>query len=149
MNSGQVRVIDDNNIRSKGVTFVLFSNGDNSVKNNNDYNDDAFGFVFLGGYILSRDAIFAGTFLILSALAAIATRNGKLPTTKAVPAAVAGCTFLFNLIIPNEKLYELLPFIERAEPSLPLDSSWIELGFCTVSMVYGFILSSSSEEENI
>lgn len=143
MNSSQMRVMGRNNSGISGTTMVLFSN--NGI-NSNDYNDIAFGFVFLGGYLATRDAIFAGTFLLLSAIASIATRNRKLPATKAVPAAVAGCTFIVNLIIPSDKLYEILPFIEKAEPSLPLDSSWIELGFCSVSMLYGFISSAADRE---
>lgn len=123
------------------------SNDGQNTKSNNNYNDDAFGFIFLGGYIVTQDTIFTGTFLLMSALAAIATRNGKLPATKVVPAAVAGCTLIVSSIVPKDKLYEILPFIQNAEPALPYDSSWLEVGFCSVSMLYGFILSTSNDEE--
>lgn len=112
-----------------------------------DYNDDAFGFVFLGGYLVTGDALFAVTFLLLSALAAIATRSGKLPATSIVPAAVAGCTYIVNFVIPSDKLYEIIPVIEKAETLLPLDSSWLELGICSVSILYNFIQASSNQEE--
>ena len=132
---------------SEDNTFLQLSNDSQKTKSNNDYNDDAFGFVFLVGYIATRDIIFTGTFLLLSSLAAIATRIGKLPATKAVPAAVAGFTLIANLLIPKEKIYEILPFIQGTEPALPYASSWLEMGFCAISMLYGFILSSSSDEK--
>ena len=153
--SSRTKVFD--NTSSTTVATFLSNDNNNSQKsnnnnNNNDYNDDAFGFVFLGGFIVTRDPFFAGTFLLLSTLAAIATRNGSLPATKAVPAAVAGCTLIVALILPKEQLYELLqPFIEKTTESslsFPVDSSWIQVGLCTVSMLYGFLLSSSDHEEN-
>jgi len=147
-NAGQMRVINGINNRSKGATAVQLSNDFYNGKSDNEYNDDAFGFVFLGGFLITQDPIFAGIFLLLSAVAAIATRNGKLPATNAVPAGVAGCTLIVNLMIPKDKLYELLPIIEMGEPSLPLDSSLIEIGICTVSMIYGLILFPSNQEEN-
>mmetsp|Transcript_25187 Transcript_25187/g.59400 ORF Transcript_25187/g.59400 Transcript_25187/m.59400 type:complete len:194 (+) Transcript_25187:91-672(+) len=124
---------------------VSLSNDNNSQKANTDYNDDAFGFIFLGGFVVTQDPLFAGTFLLFSAIAAIATRNGKLPATNAVPAAVAGFTLIVSLLLPKDQLYQLLT-IQRPEPSLPVDASWIQVGFCTVSMLYGFLLSSSDEQ---
>ncbi len=128
------------------ATTTLLSNNDSNAENTNDYNDDAFGFVLLVGYVVTHDIIFAGTFVLLSAIAAIATRNGKLPATNSVPAAVAGLTYIVNLILPSETLYELLPFIERPDAALPLDVSLIELGICSVSILYGFVRSSSKQE---
>jgi hypothetical protein len=142
-----MRVIGDVNNRNKSATAVQLSNDFYNGKSDNEYNDDAFGFVFLGGFLITQDPIFAGIFLLLSAVAAIATRNGKLPATNSVPAGVAGCTLIVNLIIPKDKLYELLPIIEMGEPSLPLDASLIEIGICTVSIIYGLILFPSNQEE--
>jgi hypothetical protein len=141
-NSSQRRVVSGINNRSKDTTAVLLSNDFYNGKSDNEYNDDAFGFVFLGGFLITQDPIFAGIFLLLSA------RNGKLPATNSVPAAVAGCTLIVNLIIPKDSMYELLPFIEMGEPSLPLDSSLIEIGICTVSMIYRLILFPSNQKEN-
>ncbi len=130
----------------KTATTTLLSNNDSNAENTNNYNDDAFGFVLLIGYATTHDAIFAGTFVLLSAIAAIATRSGKLPATNSVPAAVAGFTYIVNFIIPSETLYQLLPFIERPEAALPVDISLIELGICSVSILYGLVLSSSNKE---
>jgi len=129
------------------ATTTLLSNNDSNAENTNDnYNDDAFGFVLLVGYVVTHDIIFAGTFVLLSAIAAIATRSGNLPATTSVPAAVAGLTYIVNLVLPSETLYELLPFIERPDAALPLDVSLIELGICSVSILYGLVLSSSNKE---
>ena len=146
--SSQTRDANDIGSMSKVTTTIFLSNNGSNMEGNNNYNDDAFGFVFLGGYIVTRDAVFAGTFLLLSALAAIATRNGKLPATNSVPAAVAGCTFIVNLITPNDELYQLFASIERSEPFLPVDVVWVKLGFCAVSMIYGFMTTSSHQKEN-
>ena len=146
--SSGIRPIDAFGGELKASTTSLFSNNDYETEKAENYNDDAFGFVLLIGYVVTHDVIFAGTFVLLSALAAIATQNGKLPATKSVPAAVAGLTYIVNLIIPNERLYELLPFIERPETSLPVDISLVQLGICSVSMLYGFVLSSPNQEED-
>ena len=149
-NNGDPRrtIVASNNHRGRGTPGLFLSGSSNDY--NNDYNDDAFGFVFLGGYVLTRDVFFSGTFLVLSAVAAIGTRAGRLPSTRAVPASVAGATLVvLSLLHPfYEPLCDLLPFVERPESSvLPLDPSTIQLGLCTVSMLYGFVLSSSEEEE--
>lgn len=130
--------------RRNVATFL--SNDNNSQTNNKDYDDIAFGFIFLGGYITTQDIFFTGTFLLLSAVAAIATRNGKLPAKTTVPAAVAGLTLLVSQLLPKEQLYEVLPYIPKAEPSLPIDTSLVQAGLCTVSMFYGFL---SSDDEDV
>lgn len=143
--SSRTNFLDEHHSGNRDVAMFL-SNDNNSQKVNTDYNDDAFGFVFLGGFVVTQDPLFAGTFLLLSAIAAIATRNGKFPATNAVPAAVAGLTLIVSLLLPKDQLYQLLT-IQRPEPSLPVDACWIQVGFCTVSMLYGFLLSSSSERD--
>jgi hypothetical protein len=45
------------------------------------YNDDCFGLIFLSGLAVTNDPIFAGTFLTLSFLAALATSLGKFPAS--------------------------------------------------------------------
>ena len=146
--SSRVGPADTFNWKPKTSTTILRSKNDYEIEKTENYNDDAFGFILLIGYVVTHDVIFAATFVLLSALAAIATQKGKLPARKSVPAAVAGLTYIVNLIIPNERLYELLPFIERPETSLPVDLSLVQLGLCSVSMLYGFVLSSTDQEEN-
>ena len=148
-NLGSGPIFEKSAYTNNDTTLLLLSKDGRNMKSNNYYNDDAFGFIFLGGYVVTHDSIFIATFLLISTIAAIATRNGSLPATKAVPAVVAGCTLIVNLIIPKEKLYDIAPFIQNTKPALPYDISWLEAGFCTVSMLYGFILSSSNDEENI
>ena len=55
-------------------------NNDNNTLGNN-YNDDAFGLVFLTGALVDKDYEFSGIFMVLSAVAAAVSRNrpgGKL-----------------------------------------------------------------------
>jgi len=134
----------DRNIIRSVVAYLLPDKQDVSNNSNNDqktksknYNDDAFGFVFLGGFILTEDPVFAGIFILFSTLATIGTQNGILPAKNAVPAAVAGLTLIVSLLTPIPKEPSQLPNI---------DTSLIEIGICTVSMLYGFILSSDREE---
>ncbi|VEU36010.1 unnamed protein product [Pseudo-nitzschia multistriata] len=132
----------------RGVSVFLSNNSDNARKEGNgSYNDDAFGFIFLGGFAVTQDPFFAGTFVLFSAIAAVATRNGTLPSSRAVPAAVAGFTLIASLLLPTDQLYSLFA-LERPELSLPADVSVIKAGFCTVSMLYGFLLSSTEQNEN-
>jgi len=134
----------DRNIIRSVVAYLLPDKQDVSNNSINDqktksknYNDDAFGFVFLGGFILTEDPVFAGIFILFSTLATIGTQNGILPAKNAVPAAVAGLTLIVSLLTPIPKEPSQLPNI---------DTSLIEIGICTVSMLYGFILSSDREE---
>lgn len=127
-----------------------------STKNNNkDYNDDAFGFVFLGSLVLTQDPWFAGSFLTLSAMAATVTRADTrkvlpfmLPATKAVPAAVAGFSLLVAIILRQIVVgqEDLLGADVVSSASLSENAPWIQLGLCTVSMVYGFVLAERDEE---
>ena len=107
----------------------------------NNYNDDAFGFIFLGGSAAAQDPVFGAIFLSLSVAAVIATKLEVLPVNKQVPAAVAGVTLLvtplISLALPEEMLGVDL---------IPSDNGrLIELIFCTVSMMYGFVFSSSED----
>jgi len=143
-------------INGSVATYLLPDKQEISIqkKKSKNYNDDAFGFVFLGCFLVTEDPFFAGIFLVFSTLATIGTQNGILPAKNSVPAAVAGFTLLVSLLIPNEQLYELLPFVDRtfgsSSPSpaqqMGIDPSLIEVGFCSVSMIYGFFFSSDGEE---
>lgn len=106
-----------------------------------NYNDNAFGFVFLGGSAISQDAVFAAVFLILSAVAALLTNLQLLPSTRRVPAAVAGCTLLVAPIASA-----LLPLTLFGISAVPVDNARIiQVFFCSVSMAYGFF---SQEDHN-
>lgn len=107
------------------------------------YNDDCFGLIFLSGLAVTNDPIFAGTFLTLSSLAALATSLGKLPeSSRKIPAAVAGFTLLATPVMKT-----VLPRIISisVEDSSSSSRSWIELAVCFVSLFYGFIFSKEEK----
>lgn len=111
---------------------LLFANKESN------YNDDAFGFIFLGGSAAAQDPIFGATFLALSVAAVIATKLQVLPDNKQVPAAVAGFTLLLVPVISA-----ILPDAMFGMNMTPGDNArLIELAFCSVSMLYGFVVSS-------
>lgn len=133
----------------------------NDNKNNNGqpktyYNDDAFGLVFLGGAIGAQDPIFAGTFLALSSIAALGCAKGKFPSNDSssrIPAIVAGISLVLTPII--SKVIDSLPppeqqqllFLETTTPGNP-SARLVELGLCSVSILYGFIISASKSKSS-
>ena len=118
------------------------------VTGRKDYNDDAFGFVFLGSLALTQDPIFAGSFFALSAAAAVATRLEWLPASKVVPAAVAGCSLLVAIILREVASNGQDSLLGSAEisSSFSENGAWIQVGLCTVSMIYGFAMASREEK---
>ena len=104
------------------------------------YNDDAFGGVFLCGAFAAQDAVFSAVFLTLSAIAALATQQEKLPANNQVPAAVAGVTLLLTPTLTTllGGMNSNLNLPEAGNPS----ASTLEVGLCVASMAYGFVLSS-------
>lgn len=101
------------------------------------YNDDAFGLIFLTGGILAKDVDFSGTFLVLSALAATCTAVGTIKFDERIPAAVA---FMTLLITPIETSLRLSgSFGIMSPPSL------VEIGLCTVSAAWAFVRWSRQE----
>jgi hypothetical protein len=108
------------------------------------YNDDAFGFIFLGSSAISQDAVFAAVFLSLSAVAALLTNLHVLPSTKRVPAAVAGCTLLAAPIASAVVPPTLFGF-----SAVPVENARIvQLVFCSVSIVYGLFSTEEQKDEN-
>ena len=103
------------------------------------YNDDAFGGIFLGGAVAAQDAVFSAVFLTLSAIAALATQQGKLPANNQVPAAVAGVTLLLTPIVTT--VLGGMNNINLPEAGNP-SASTFEVALCVASMIYGFVLSS-------
>jgi len=125
-------MLTQSHVQSKVILFT--------TKENN-YNDDAFGFIFLGGSAAAQDPVFGAIFLSLSIAAVIATKLEQLPVNKQVPAAVAGVTLL---VTPLVSLF--LPTEMYGVDLIPSDNGrLIELIFCTVSMVYGFVFSSPQD----
>lgn len=112
-------------------------------RDNNNYNDDAFGFIFLGGSAAAQDPIFGAVFLTLSVAAVIGTKLEQLPANKQVPASVAGLTLL---VVPVISAF--VPPTVFGTSMVPGDDNarLIELAFCSVSMLYGFVFSSMGGE---
>jgi len=123
------------------------------------YNDVAFGFILLVGYVVTDDIIFAGLFLGVSFVAVLGTQLDLIPgKTNAgqttTPAYVAILTLLFNSVLPKQRLYELLQpsFLAPTGTSLPtfspvlpeVDNNIIQALFCSISIIYGFFMASSS-----
>ncbi len=100
-----------------------------------DYNDDAFGLVFLCGSFVAQDIVFSTTFLIGSAMAALLVKQGKLSFSNRIPAIIAG----LSLLVAS------LPTVALQSTSLiasKTDSAWqVELVACSISIIYGFIVS--------
>lgn len=97
----------------------------------NSYNDDAFGLVFLTGGVLSQDVDFVGTFLTLSAIAAIGTNAGFIEKDDRAPAAVALLTLL---ITPVASSVRQTGSLESMTPPMA-----IEIGLCTASAIWAFV----------
>jgi hypothetical protein len=113
-----------------------------NTKKESNYNDDAFGFIFLGGSAAAQDPVFGATFLALSVAAVIATKLEVFPdNNKQVPAAVAGFTLMLVPVISG-----ILPEQVFGMNIIPGESArLIELAFCSVSMLYGFVFSSQQK----
>lgn len=95
------------------------------------YNDDAFGLVFLFSSFAAKDLEFAGTFLVLSAVAAAGTNTGVWnknadPRIPAAVAAAALCLRPFVAILVTHSVGGL------EFPPLP------DLGLTLASAVWGF-----------
>jgi hypothetical protein len=126
-------------------THLFSRKNDINTSGRQEYNDDAFGLVFLCGAFVAKDAIFATTFLLLSAAAATSLRNDLFAKTSSIdtkyllPSIVAGISLVTTLLL-HDTLISILPI------SLPVENpqaTIIEVGVCTISLVYGIIRSSN------
>jgi len=114
-----------------------------------EYNDDAFGLVFLSGCFVARDVIFAAIFLGCSAVTTIAVRQRVISFSNQVPAIVAGISLglatsvsmiLFgssdpNLLVSNGGIvWEWVT--AKSDHAIQ-----VELAVCSISVVYGFVVS--------
>lgn len=128
------------------TSFSLSKMNQNNPSSIIDYNDDAFGLVFLCGVFVAQDFVFSICFLLSSATAAIAIRQNKIIFTNHVPAAVAGMSFVVANIFSSVMVHAL--------PSTP---SWLsiksesairlELAVCSISVLYGFVISPVLNKE--
>lgn len=108
-----------------------------------DYNDDAFGLVFLCGSFVAQDVVFSTTFLLFSAVVATACKQGKIQFTSQVPAVVAGLSFLVAnllsliLIQNTAATSDNIPgwLLSKSESALQ-----VEIAVCFISIQYGFIM---------
>jgi hypothetical protein len=111
------------------------------------YNDEVmshlYGYVYLVGFLAARDALFVGTFFMLSTLAAAATdRWSVLPANPRVPAIVALLTFATTYVIRYGFGIDETPFVrDRLLEGYegPTDSAFFyELIVCLLNGLWGF-----------
>lgn len=107
------------------------------MNDDQSYNDDAFGLIFLSGGILAKNADFSGTFLALSAVAATCTTVGVIKAGERIPAAVAIMTLFIS---PIESSLRLTGSLESMSPP-----SLVEIGLCSVSAAWAFLKWSRQE----
>lgn len=91
-----------------------------------NYNDDAFGLIFLGSFAVENDNIFAGTFGILSAVAAILVRKQVLEYRPLMPGIVAVGTVLVRTAVTPSELY-------------PNGLTQLEVGTCAISLGWSIV----------
>jgi hypothetical protein len=93
------------------------------------YGDDAFGLVFLGSSFAAQDSAFAGTFVVLSAIAATATNMKYLDQDPRIPGAVAAAALI------------LQPFVAlgvtQTTDSLALPPA-VDVGVTLISVAWAF-----------
>lgn len=93
---------------------------------NVDYNDDAFGLVFLSSFVVEHDNAFAGTFGVLSTVAAILVRSKVIEYRPLIPGIVAVCTVLALTALTPTELH-------------PDNVTRLQLGVCAVSLAWSII----------
>ena len=121
--------------RSRRTTLQM---GYKSPDEKNNYNDDAFGLVFLAS-AFEGNVDFAGTFLVLSAIGAISTSSGILQKDDRLPGVVACITLLLSPIVSSLRLTGSLDNM-----SLP---TTVEIGLVLISSVWSFV--NWKQEESI
>ena len=91
-----------------------------------NYNDDAFGLIFLGSFVVEHDNIFAGTFGILSAVAAILVRKKVLEYRPLMSGIVAVGTLLVLTAVTPSELH-------------PNSVTLLQLGTCAISLGWSIV----------
>lgn len=100
-----------------------------------DYNDDAFGLVFLSSFVVEHDNVFAGTFGVLSAVAAILVRSKVLEYRPLMPGIVALGTVLTLTALRPTSLH-------------PDNVTLLQLGVCSASLAWSIIQEVHQKAEN-
>ena len=118
-----------------------------------EYNDDAFGLVFLSASFVARDVVFSTIFVLISAAAAIAVRQKTISFSNQLPAVVAGISLglsmLLNVLLSspaNLASTEGLLFDWLADKSA--SAMQVELVTCSISIIYGFVLLPLLQNKN-
>mmetsp|Transcript_31236 Transcript_31236/g.75174 ORF Transcript_31236/g.75174 Transcript_31236/m.75174 type:complete len:201 (+) Transcript_31236:2312-2914(+) len=103
------------------------------------YNDDAFGLVFLTGGILSKDPDFVVTFVVLSAIAAIASNSQSVDTR--LPGLVAMATLVLTPIVAylHGTIVDGTGIWAAPQP--------VEIGLCFVSLAWSFATWAQGQNE--
>jgi len=116
------------------------SNDDNDkeVSSRYEYKDDCFGFIsFLGGLAMT-DVIFTSVFVGLSLMAAVATRQGWLPSdpkrTTIVDRKIPGLVAALTLVLSSQ-LSQLLESSTSSLPSPDPIAQKVQLAICVFSIV--------------
>ncbi len=121
------------NIQKMKTTTMYMIQKDSDIGETNEsqrYNDDAFGLVFLIGGFGSKDVVFSTSFLILSALAALATSKGALKSDPRIPGVLAISSLLVTPVISSLTSTASLDHI--------LMPSSLEIIVSCISLVAGF-----------
>jgi hypothetical protein len=120
-----------------------------------EYNDDAFGLVFLSGSFVARDVVFSAIFLLLSALAAIAVRQKKISFSNRIPPLVAGTSLglatLFTILLSSSSSDGLVStggILSDWMGAKSLTAIQVELAVCSISILYGFVVSPLLQKED-
>jgi hypothetical protein len=113
--------------QSHHFTSLNLSNKQDFTDSERNYNDDAFGFVLLAGGALSQDIDFEGSFLVVSAIAAVSTSAGIIKPDSRYPAAVSIITLLISPVVASLRMGGAI------SPPIP-----VELGVCAISVVWAF-----------
>jgi hypothetical protein len=125
------------------------------------YNDDCFGLIFLSGALVEHDLVFSATFLVLSALAAVATNLGGssasalslllLPgNSRRVPAIVAASTLLLRYLLFSSFMggSRSMLISMDTDSSETITSAGLLPAVCLVSIVYGFVGNNNNNNNN-
>eukprot|EP00980_Cylindrotheca_fusiformis_P019699 scaffold6877_cov56-Cylindrotheca_fusiformis.AAC.3 len=129
------------------VSSSSTSNSSPTTKQMIGYNDDAFGLVFLSGGILTQSVDFSGTFLVLSAIAAITTSIGIVPQDDArVPGVVAMITLLVYPIVAHLRMSSSSSTTESLMMIAPTPDP-VAFGLCTISLLWSLFTWWSRENE--
>lgn len=125
--------------------YVALATGKEQIPNRGNffYNDEVvshlYGYVYLIGLFAAQDALFLGTFFILSGLAAYATEQSFLPANPRVPAITALLTLGITILSRYVFAYEppMNGILDGYEG--PTDSALLfEVGICVLISIWGF-----------